>query len=294
MDLQQVNDDLSQLIQSENGCQYTDISDLRVLDNLIPKSFNFLHLNIRSFQRNKDSLLMLLDDLQEKGVIVHVVSLCETFLTSASAPLATLENYQTIHKVRPDHPGSGTSLLIHDSVHLVKEQDTPFTDNFESVAALVTFYGIELAVSEFYRPPNSDNHLFLENLEKLLAVLKCFKTSFVSCDQNYDLLKLGQHLPTCNYLNRMFENDYVPYILKPTCVTHRSSTLIDNIYVKSNRLNKNNSFIITDDMSDHFPCLLSYALKSEKNGPNTVIERHDLSESAILSIQQSLLFYDWT
>ena len=101
MNINDITDNLSNLLHSENGCQFTDISDGRI--EVCDKSgFMILHLNIRSFHKNKDSLLMLLSDLQEKGIIVHVITLCETLLNPASTSLAHLENYHALHNTR-DH-----------------------------------------------------------------------------------------------------------------------------------------------------------------------------------------------
>ena len=104
MDLSNINSDLSALLNSENGCQYTDISDCLVSQTVLSDrvSLNVLHLNIRSFHRNKDSLTMLLDDLQQKGVVVQVIGLCETFLSSETSSLAKTENYRLINKFRSD------------------------------------------------------------------------------------------------------------------------------------------------------------------------------------------------
>ena len=121
MDKFAVNNDLGSLLQSENRCPYTDISD-PVLDMMSLSSktkLNVLHLNIRSFHKNSDALLMLLNDLQEKGIIIHVVRLCETFLSKANESMANLENYHMYHKCRSDRLGGDVSLLIHDSVKLL-------------------------------------------------------------------------------------------------------------------------------------------------------------------------------
>ena len=89
------DDDLSDLIKSDNGCLYTDLLDnvidtVSVWDN---SKINILHLNIRSLIKNIDNLLLLLNDLQECGIVIHVIGICESFLSHASESLAQLENY---------------------------------------------------------------------------------------------------------------------------------------------------------------------------------------------------------
>ena len=253
-------------------------------------------MNIRSFNRNKDNLLHLLADLEENGVIIHVIGLCETFLTPTSQDLADIENYSAIHKTRDGKLGGGTTLLIHDSVKLVRVLDTPFGSCFESTTAEVKFRNKSILVSEFYRPPNSDNNIFNEMLQQYLSIVKGFDLCFLCSDHNYNFLNSGAHKEIMNFFDYLLNEDLIPYILKPTRITHKSSTLIDNIFVKSKAIMPNNSFVIVDGMSDHYPCLLSYSLKisSSHDAPDLVIERRKLNDTALLKIQQSLLFHDWT
>ena len=83
MDWESLNDNLNKLLLAENGCEYTDLSDNIVNFKELGKDvkLNVLHLNIRSFLKNVDSLMLLLQELQEAGVVVHVIGICETFLT---------------------------------------------------------------------------------------------------------------------------------------------------------------------------------------------------------------------
>ena len=141
MDLDSINSDLSSLLKSDNGCEYTDVEDGKLRCIKSSKNLNILHLNIRSLSRNKDALLMLLGDLREHGVIIHAIGLCETFLTKESADMMHFENYQAIHDCRPNKPGGGTTLLIHDSVNLVKKIPSPFSEYLESTVAEVSYMG---------------------------------------------------------------------------------------------------------------------------------------------------------
>ena len=136
----------------------------------------------------------------------------------------------------------------------------------------------------------------MEALNTLLETSRKAKAEmcFIASDQNYDLLKLELHKPTREFLAAMYEENYVPMILKPTRSTHRSSTLIDNIYVQARNLQQNCSFVMVDGMSDHFPSLLNCAINAKKNNKKIVVEKRKLSENALLKIQQDLLLEDWS
>ena len=170
-----------------------------------------------------------------------------------------------IHRCRTDKTGGGTTILVHDSVRLERVLDVPFSDSFESTSIFVKYKANSISVSEVYRPLNSNDNLFLEGLQLLLGKTAESKLQLICGDFNYDLIKLHQHKPTSNFLSKMLDNQLAPYVLKPTRITHKTSTLIDNIFVKSlsDKLVKN-SFVITDCMSDHFPCLLSLSMCTKK------------------------------
>ena len=297
MDTDAVDRDLSTLLQSANGCQYTDIQDgvIEVAKVTDGHMINILHLNIRSFSKNKDNLVMLLSDLQERGIIIHAIGLCETFLTDTTKDLAFLENYEEVHRCHEGKPGGGTSIFIHDSLKLLENIDTPFNANIESTTIIVEYRKHKILVSEIYRPPNTDYVSFLEGMKIVFRISDRFNLNFICCDQNLDLLKLHAHKWTNDYFAYLLENEFVPSVTKPTRIMHRSSTLIDNIFVRSKTLQTNLSYIIVDGMSDHYPCLLLYATikKTCKSSENIVIQKRKLTDDVILQIQQDLLFHDW-
>ena len=296
MDINQLNENLSDLLNSQNGCQFTDLNDDIFATGSVKKlqNINVLHLNMRSFLKNYDSLVMLLNDLQERGVIVHVIALCETFLNGLNMTTAKLENYKELHRCRENRLGGGISIFVHDRVKLIRVIDSPFNDNFESLLIEVSLNGNMFMLSEIYRPPNSDDTRFSEGLDEILTLVEKCKISFICGDFNYDLLKMHIHKPTEAFFGCLLDHNHAPYISKPTRVTYSSSTLIDNIFVKTPHLNKSLSYILIDGMSDHFPCFLSLELCAKrKSYPPVTFERRKITDDSLLKIQQDLLFHDW-
>ena len=221
---------------------------------------------------------------------MHAIGLCETFLSNNSKDLFTLENYQSVHQCRSNKSGGGVSLLIHNSIRITKHLSCPNSEAFESVAVVIKFLGSEICISEFYRPPNTQKELFNANFEEFLLLVSQSSTSIVCSDRNFDLSKLSSHKPTEEFLDTLLEKQFIPTILKPTRITHRSSTLI----VKSKVFNDNYSYVLVDGMSDHYPCLLSYMMKRLHVAKDITIEKRKLNEETLPLIQQYLLKYDWS
>ena len=78
-------------------------------------------------------------------------------------------------------------------------------------------------------------------------------------------------------------------------VTHKTSTLIDNVFIKSDLQLLVRSYVVTDNMSDHFPCVVSHVLSNQETSDDCiVIQKQKLTNEATAKIQQDLLFYDWS
>ena len=134
-------------------------------------------------------------------------------------------------------------------------------------------------------------------MEDLTCVLHYGEKCYLSCicgDFNYDLIKTHHHVPTQDFFAEMLNNGYAPFVNKPTRVMYTSSTLIDNIFIKASKMMQSLSYVIVDGMSDHFPCLVSYCLEQYHSSEPILIRKRKFNDEAISSIQQSLLFNDWS
>ena len=73
-------------------------------------------------------------------------------------------------------------------------------------------------------------------------------------DYNIDLMKHISHNPTSEFLDLMFSNSFIPLINKPTRVTSKTATIIDNIFTNEYKNeNKYMTGILTTDISDYYP-----------------------------------------
>ena len=56
---------------------------------------------------------------------------------------------------------------------------------------------------------------------------------YIMGDFNLDLLKHEKHPPTKQFLDMMNANAFIPLINRPTLITKKTSTLIDNIFMNN-------------------------------------------------------------
>ena len=109
-----------------------------------------------------------------------------------------------------------------------------------------------------HRPPNTNAKTFLSEYKKLLDRLKKQKDHeiVIGLDHNLDLLKSHLNQPTNDFIELNLDRELIPCITYPTRITHKSATLINNILI-SRLLQRNfTSFVVIEDISDHFACLV--------------------------------------
>ena len=85
------------------------------LNSFDKSSFSMLHLNIRSLQKNFDSLLNLLMTLKFE---FKVICITETWCSdnSMNHNLFELPQYKSIHQVRRAGKGGGIAVFLHESL----------------------------------------------------------------------------------------------------------------------------------------------------------------------------------
>ena len=77
----------------------------------------------------------------------------------------------------------------------------------------------------------------------------------IGTDQNFAYMKVDANQNVSDPLNVFFTWGLLPTVKRPTQITHTSSTVIDDIYVKCCGYENIDSRIILSDISDHLPIL---------------------------------------
>ena len=277
-------------------CEYIDADQLFRFEQA-DVVLNCMHINARSLLKCKSNLLLLLDNLQENNITVDVLLVCETFFNDINVSQGNLPGYHGLHKYRDTQRGGGVSVYIREDISIVRTIDTPYTCGLESISVLIRKAKLNFVVSEFYRPPNSNLHEFNKVFHTYLDTLSKVRAhvTVIGTDQNIDLLKLG-HRSECNkFMDTVLEKEYEPTINIPTRVTHSTATLIDNIYIKRKLDFTFSAKVILDDISDHFPCMVSLCSKKYCTTEDDIlICKRKLNSTVYHKINQDLLFADWT
>ena len=252
-----------------------------------------MQVNIRGLMSKQDSLKYLLNEFH---TLPDIVLLCETWLKRDTENNIHMPGYKCYHKHRSDRLGGGVSILVRQQLRSRERSDLIIpTFHFEyNVVELKTNSSNVLLISG-YRPPNTNPRQFMKEYRDVLTKLKEVKGHelIIGMDHNFDLLKSANNKTTSKFLDLNIERDLTPCITKPTRVTNRTATLIDNILV-SNRLQYNYTpYVVVDDLSDHYPALVVLNNIEQCKKDKVKIAKRKIDSKSVGLIRDDLDNIDW-
>ena len=257
-------------------------------------NFLMLHCNIRSANKNFDSLRSLL--LNSK-LNCSVIGLSETWFTNGTQlSYYSLPDYNLVTNNRIGKTGGGVALFISEQFDYRLRPDL----NFMNASIETLFVEIimpndkNIIVGIIYRPPNSLHDDFLNTFHGLLAYPDMVnKKCFLLGDYNIDLLKYDTDTFVQTFSDVIMTAGFLPLITKPTRITGTSATLIDNVFTNS-RCTLSTGIILSD-LSDHFPILIYFKLDTNATvHADTVSFQRDFSENNMDLFKEKLGNVDWS
>ena len=166
---------------------------------------------------------------------------------------------------------------------------------FESIFIETTNSSDNAIVGEIYRVPNTNEVESIKRYEDVARALSSYKGSvIIGTDQNFDFMNIETHTNTNNLLSCFITCGFIPVITKPTRITHTSSTLIDNIYIRAN-CEVFLSGILKVDLSDHLPVFLFLGKGTKKPiwKYKTNTKFRPLNDDIARDINEYLTCVDW-
>ena len=91
---------------------------------------HFAHTNIRSINKNRDELFLLLRELH---IDIQIIGLTEKWLKAPPDSLLLINGYKCEYKNRQGQSGGGVMLYIKDSLDYTLRPDICSENSFESL-----------------------------------------------------------------------------------------------------------------------------------------------------------------
>ena len=283
------NTDANDPIQSPS-CDYSTVNQFKeqTMDN--SDDFLFMHMNIRSLNKNFDNLKLLLDN--PHNTPCSVIALTETWLSHNSSSNNDLPGFNLVVNSRQNKTGGGVCLYILKKYdYIIHEQLNIMNDTVESLfIEIIIPDSKNIFIGVIYRPPNSNINDFVLYLQGLLHdPVFINKDSYLAGDFNVDLMKCNSCNHSQDFIELFMSASFLPLISKPTRVTEQTATLIDNIFCNVFPLPE--SKIILSDISDHYPIFMHAPIKYSKKGQYF---RRKITDDNLRRFQQSLNDTDWS
>ena len=115
----------------------------------------------------------------------------------------------------------------------------------------------------------------------------------VGLDHNLDFLKSEKHPQTQTFLEFNLDLDLMPTITRPTRVTQKSATLIDNVFISKKLQSKFASNILIDDISDHFLSIVFLRDQKLCKKETVKIQTREINNSKINELKSIIDKVNW-
>lgn len=279
-----------------NNCKYFSESSLNSHSPSPGPNLNILHHNIRSANKNLNYLLNHLDLI---NLEFSIIGLTETWCTEYNAHLISIRGYNHSYQVRTQNSHGGVSIFVKENIHYIDRKDLyNLSPSLECIFIEIPKKHAngkdDIIIGVIYRPPSGNTNEFLLSLESILDTIKNEKKPcYLLGDYNINLLASNTNRD--EFENLMFSYAFLPLIDKPTRVTKKSATLIDNIYTNqpTNQQQPDLSGILVNDVSDHFPIFTSTNI-IVKCSSQKFLKRRKYSQNNINAFKLMLRNHDWS
>lgn len=214
------------------------------------KGLRVFHMNIRSLNKNFNSLLALLSSMDVK---LDIIILTEVWLSKVTH-FPSIDGFSTYSSKDPVNQNDGIVLYVNSDLNHTIELPK-MTDGTVTVCK----FGKGIAIVAIYRSPSVrviDN--FLTSLNDIIINLETFKTVAILGDININIDP--DNKPKCadDYLNLLASHAYLP----THCLCTRINSCLDHVMLKS-RL-KSTTLIMNPCITDHSPVFVLIKLVPPK------------------------------
>ena len=215
-----------------------------------------MHSNIRSLQKNFDSLCVFLQSLK---FLPELLCLIESRIKDKSLINISIPGYSFVH-VNCSNAASGVAVYITNNMKFGKCSTQYSLFNSESIWLKLSNIknNNNFTLGVIYRQPTTTNvDKFLEDLSACLTDFSVSKKTFYQIgDTNIDLTSSKRAKLAIDCLNFILSNGTLSLITLHTRVSSNSAANLDHI-LTNNLKNKLTPLVFCKDLTDHFPIVCS-------------------------------------
>lgn len=227
--------------------------DDKELNNLLSNKLNFLHLNIRSVNKNFNQFLVYIQSLAST---IHLIILTETWHSGKDGATYDIPGYTTHYS--PSILNRNDGVIVFTINTFEANVTTTQITNCNAIQVILNTSHRDYLVTCIYRSPSFSNIApFTQSLDRyFLNIMSNSNTNtqlVLMGDLNIDLL--SSESPVLEYLDVLSIHGLEPLIVCPTRVGPTSRTCLDHAF--SNYKIKCTGSVLKCDVTDHDISILS-------------------------------------
>lgn len=228
------------------------------------KILSVFHINIRSVRENFNNLVSFLESFKIYFCDVIVLSECfrlDSFAEFSMQGFTTYYNYGQINK------NDGVLTMVKTSLGASVTTHTLRSTKINVSKISFDINNITYGISTIYRSPATSKKDFITDLDLYLENNLTKNIEIIVGDLNFDLLNASD-ADAVGYYTTLVSYGLQPYINSVT--REQSGACLDHIFVKTNLNIESMSFssyIVSHDITDHYPIVLNISDHSGNNLP---------------------------
>ena len=288
--MQDVDPDENYNFFSQNNstqCNYFTVNDYNSLYS--ENSLSLINSNVRSFNRNFDSLSSIfLDDK-----LPSIFCLSETHFSLST--IQQIPDYDSFHTVRNrDTASGGISIFTKSNLNAKKIDIFSFCNSTIEICSIEFNFGKhKIIILGVYRPHSDTIENFNLAFSDILSnqLLKN-KFCIVMGDLNICLLKPNS--PNANFSNLLFSHHFMPLITKATRfpqIDGEIPSCLDHIWI--NKFFDLDAGIVSINISDHLPTFLNLKLGAIQQDEKTKVQFRLVDIASKTKFKTLLANFNW-
>lgn len=234
--------------------------DCDLIGSLLPlnrKHLNIVHFNIRCMYKNFNELVSFLQTYKLTFCDIIILSECWHI---DNTNLFNIRNYNIYYNHGDINKNDGMLIYVNENIN-TKLVNIKLKKSGVTISKInLTINSITYGITCGYRPPSSNMHYFLEDIDRFFSDNLNGNIELFIGDININILNKND-IFTNQYLSLVGSYGFEATIKGPTRVTLNSATCLDHIFIRSklkSGLLKFDSFILNGDLTDHFPIMINF------------------------------------
>lgn len=273
-----------------DACVYEEADDFNFFQDHnvnVNDSITILSLNIRSFNKHVDELMIVLGSYNHS---FDIIVLTETWLDESSANVS-MDGYDVIVNKVSKNQNDGVIVFVNKCLAVCSEEVV--LHGATCIRADIAFGSERLSLLSVYRSPSSDLGLFIDDLETYLDGRRRGSEYWLVGDVNCCILPGTMDQLAQRYLDVLYGAGFVSCVNIPTRVTGFSASCIDHVFTDVRNTDLIKSAVIKTEITDHYLTVAQFQSRRKK----TMNESFSSNKTTFLDMEAACRLvsgWDWS